>query len=441
MTSTLPGADIRGFYAELGIQLPAWAQIEASVCCFADPDAHRRGDRDPSTSVNLQHGAWRCHGCGARGGAYEAARVERPRSTFSDRADDPPRSHRTPGRKPTAATPTTCRDTPINLSTEQQLRRSASSQRRALMYESQNWICSGGICQLLGHIDVLEHLAATRGWSGHTVRQLQLGLDDSRITIPVRDPDGDARRAAALPTQPRARQNEDPRRLRITPRAVPPPRRRNAPVTCCSSKVNPTRSPRDPAACPRSPSPAPKDGSRNGRQLFHQRHVTIALDADPRGRACARQIAAELAAPRRPRSRSSTRPRPSSDGYDLTDWLIAPRHRRPHPRAAAPAPDAHSRMTSLAVVFAMFTAAALAGATSRRRHRHSLRYTIYLRSPLWHLRRRVWILQARGRCEHCRRRWGRQLTIHHLTYKRLGHERREDVQVLCWPCHRLRHRS
>ena len=31
---------------------------------------------------------------------------------------------------------------------------------------------------------------------------------------------------------------------------------------------------------------------------------------------------------------------------------------------------------------------------------------------------------------------GDELTIHHRNYKRLGRERRSDIQVLCWPCHR-----
>ena len=43
------------------------------VRCFADPGSHRREDRDPSCSVNVINGAWQCHGCGARGGAYDAA--------------------------------------------------------------------------------------------------------------------------------------------------------------------------------------------------------------------------------------------------------------------------------------------------------------------------------------------------------------------------------
>jgi 5-methylcytosine-specific restriction endonuclease McrA len=71
------------------------------------------------------------------------------------------------------------------------------------------------------------------------------------------------------------------------------------------------------------------------------------------------------------------------------------------------------------------------------RRRHSLLYLIYLRSPIWRLRRRVWILQARGRCQHCGSH--RRLTIHHRTYQRLGRERRSDVAVLCWNCHRQQH--
>ena len=73
MSGTLPGADVRGFYAALGIELPGWAQQEASVACFADPDAHAHGDRDPSCSVNVETGVWHCWGCEAAGGPYDAA--------------------------------------------------------------------------------------------------------------------------------------------------------------------------------------------------------------------------------------------------------------------------------------------------------------------------------------------------------------------------------
>lgn len=72
-TLTLPGADIRGYYYRLGIRLSETSSTAASVRCFADPSAHRREDRDPSCAVNVVNGAWQCHGCGARGGAYDAA--------------------------------------------------------------------------------------------------------------------------------------------------------------------------------------------------------------------------------------------------------------------------------------------------------------------------------------------------------------------------------
>jgi 5-methylcytosine-specific restriction endonuclease McrA len=75
----------------------------------------------------------------------------------------------------------------------------------------------------------------------------------------------------------------------------------------------------------------------------------------------------------------------------------------------------------------------------RHRRRHSLLYVIYLRSPLWRVRRWMWIVRGGGRCQRCRSR--RRLTIHHRTYRRLGHERRADVTVLCWDCHRRQHGS
>jgi hypothetical protein len=71
--SVLPGADIRGFYAALGVHLAPRGERNASVRCFADPGAHRREDRDPSLSVRVIDGAWNCHACGARGGPYDAA--------------------------------------------------------------------------------------------------------------------------------------------------------------------------------------------------------------------------------------------------------------------------------------------------------------------------------------------------------------------------------
>jgi 5-methylcytosine-specific restriction endonuclease McrA len=47
--------------------------------------------------------------------------------------------------------------------------------------------------------------------------------------------------------------------------------------------------------------------------------------------------------------------------------------------------------------------------------------------------------RAGHRCEDCSSR--EQLTLHHLHYRSVGHERPEDLAVLCWPCHQERHRD
>ena len=72
-TGSLVSADVRGFFAAMGVELPGGGE-NVSVQCFADPEAHSNGDRRPSTSVNSESGAWVCFGCGAAGGPYQAAR-------------------------------------------------------------------------------------------------------------------------------------------------------------------------------------------------------------------------------------------------------------------------------------------------------------------------------------------------------------------------------
>ena len=73
MTATLANADIRGYYRSLGVQVPEWANGNASVRCFASSDRRQHEDRKPSASVDLISGAFFCHGCAAHGGAYDAA--------------------------------------------------------------------------------------------------------------------------------------------------------------------------------------------------------------------------------------------------------------------------------------------------------------------------------------------------------------------------------
>src|SRR5947209_4573905 len=95
--------DTRAFYAVLGIQLPGWSRRDAPVRCFAQPDAHQHGDRSPSCSVSLASGAWNCHGCGARGGAYDAALAtgHSPRSAMELLIAHGLAEHRRTERQPT----------------------------------------------------------------------------------------------------------------------------------------------------------------------------------------------------------------------------------------------------------------------------------------------------------------------------------------------------
>lgn len=62
----------------------------------------------------------------------------------------------------------------------------------------------------------------------------------------------------------------------------------------------------------------------------------------------------------------------------------------------------------------------------------------YLRSRAWAARRLKAIEKAGYRCQVCRRLVldASKLDVHHLDYSRLGHERDEDVAVLCSRCHR-----
>jgi 5-methylcytosine-specific restriction endonuclease McrA len=70
--------------------------------------------------------------------------------------------------------------------------------------------------------------------------------------------------------------------------------------------------------------------------------------------------------------------------------------------------------------------------------RHSSRYRRALNSHYWR-DLRIRLIRERGACEHCGHRafaGGDRLTLHHLTYARLGLEPDEDVQLLCTTCHR-----
>ena len=63
------------------------------------------------------------------------------------------------------------------------------------------------------------------------------------------------------------------------------------------------------------------------------------------------------------------------------------------------------------------------------------KYEAVLRSARWKNMRLDLIKLTGGVCERCQKA-STDLQLHHLTYERLGAERRSDVHLLCFVCHR-----
>lgn len=64
-------------------------------------------------------------------------------------------------------------------------------------------------------------------------------------------------------------------------------------------------------------------------------------------------------------------------------------------------------------------------------------YWEYLRSWAWRVLRARVLVRDGERCTRCTAK--RPLTVHHLTYDRVGREELSDLVTLCWRCHRLQH--
>ena len=321
MTSTLAGADIRGFYSALGIELPDWATVEASVRCFADPDAHAHDDRDPSCSINLTHGAWHCWGCGAKGGAYDAAlALERtPREAmdllvaYGIAAPRPPhtpssRRQRRPAPQPPTqpGRPTTRPSPPPRLRVD---RRHVARWKRALLGEE--WPLAG----------LREQ--HRRLWRRSVADELDLGWDRGRLTIPITNANGGLQGVLRY----RPRRSQGPKMLAVSGTRlglIPHP------AVEASSWVLLVEGPPDMIAARSQGLPAiavPGDYAWDPAwaQLLAGRRVVVAMDCDRQGRAAAARIRSDLTGIAESVSTVDVAPR-LDDGYDLTDWLDQHRH-------------------------------------------------------------------------------------------------------------------
>lgn len=313
--ATLPGADIPGYYTALGIELPAWAQHNASARCFANPDAHQHEDRNPSCSVNLQTGAFNCHGCGAHGGAYDAAlsKGHTPRSAIDlmiHHGLTEQRTDRTSHQLALRVRPNT--STAKAAVPQVSPRKLAATEADVGRWQQQLAACRWPLHQLRAE--------QQRLWRWTTMQQLGLGCDRRHITIPIRDRSGQLQgvlRYAPTHTRTTKMLAIPGTRLGLIPH----------PATETSTCVVLVEGPPDMIAARSRGITAiavPGDHAWDPAwaPLLAGRHVAIIMDADTPGRAAARRITRDLE-PYAATVRTSDPAPGRDDGYDLTDWLDA----------------------------------------------------------------------------------------------------------------------
>ncbi len=310
MTHTLVGADIRAYYAALGITLPGWAHSEATVRCFADPAAHQHNDRHASCSVNLTHGAWRCHGCGARGGPFDAATAagHSSRSAIELMITHGLTTRRRPGEHPAGADGARVRPP-----------RTAHAEAHAPSLAIAESTVRRWHLALTDDHRLMSQLATDRGWTPDAVSELELGSHRGQITIPVRD--ADRRLAGLLFYRPWPQDGQTKLRAAAGSRRqlLPlPGSERSRRVLLVEGEPDMIAARSHGLAAIAVPGVAA--WRSEWRELLQGREVVIIMDADGPGRDAARRIADDLQdhattvvavdlAPER------------VDGYDLTDWL------------------------------------------------------------------------------------------------------------------------
>jgi Toprim-like len=282
-------ADVRGFFAAIGVELPAGGD-NVSVQCFADPEAHRNGDRTPSTSVNTGSGAWICFGCGAAGGPYQAARAVG-----------------LPEGKAGALLGTHGLKSPVPAASALE-----TSEADLIGYQE----------RLLANSDLLSDLASRRGWTLDTLEQLGVGFDGERITLPVRNEEGALVGVARyLPGE----RGEAPKMIADTgskrqlfpgPEAVD---ERDGYLLLVEGEPDAIAAHSFGLAAVAIP--GANNWQTEWKQRFAGRKVAIVLDSDEVGRKATVHVAADLA-PVAAEVRLTDLDPKRHDGYDLTDYLM-----------------------------------------------------------------------------------------------------------------------
>lgn len=155
------GGRVREFYAEVGVELPGASTAEASIKCFTNAHGHSHDDRNPSCSINLMTGLWKCHGCDQAGNPYQAAvalgyseqRARELAKSFGLFLE-PVREKDSPTRRP-------------SLPTEPQLRKFRE--------------------RMMASPLILARLQELKGWTPRAIVRCGLGWDGERIVFTIRD--------------------------------------------------------------------------------------------------------------------------------------------------------------------------------------------------------------------------------------------------------------
>lgn len=301
---------VRSLYAALGIELRRSWRTEALTRCFTNPDAHHHADITPSTSVNLESGAWYCHGCGASGGAYDAAiaRGHKPRDAMellirhglAEPRRSPPTRRATarPSAPPRISSPT------------------AQARLNVTERDIERWAL-----RLARNRELLTALEDARGITPAVLTAHCIGFDGNCVTIPVRDETGQL--TGLLRYQPFAGRR-GPKML-----AAPGSRRGLFPAP-------ETTTPGELLLCEGEPDalaalshgitaiaiPGVAGWRRDWAIRFQPFHVTVCMDCDTEGRAAAARIADDLAGAGITHNVVDLAPE-RSDGFDVTDALHA----------------------------------------------------------------------------------------------------------------------
>lgn len=300
---------VADLYAQLGIELQHTGGPEAPTRCFAAPEHHADDDRHPSASVNLNTGAWICHACGARGGAYDAARAQghTPRSAMALLITHGLAQPRDPDRLPQTQ--------PVN---------QPPPTRRAPQ-PTQSPVTTHDVDtfhrQLLDEPSLTRRLAVERGISPATIAIFALGYHRGRITMPISNPHG--RITGLLRWQPFERGTGSKMLAHPgTRRELFPP-----PETITAQQLLICEGEPDALAAHSAGIPAVAiPGIASWRPAWARRFtghtITIALDCDLAGRQCAQHVVQDLQAAGITAAAIDLAPN-RSDGYDLTDHLLS----------------------------------------------------------------------------------------------------------------------